>query len=368
MYNAKTEMSSKPKTVKELGKAVKRRVQMLNTPKTWLIIASIVLLVASAVPFIVHLFDYPTPAFVRGASVLPTAFFGFVLVAVALEPLWFKPWLVLITAIIGLIVPVVALVYEASRWSRCNGVNNADVTDVENTICLDFTAQVWIGPVIFIVIVIVSLAVDIYLFSVARSVYDSRRLLNQMAQQERNDAAARAKEEQGAAFDKKTFLKSFRPVQTEEKRGLPRVAVYTKDFVQVVFNVLMVAVLLFVVGVHLFSMNAAAFYRAGFLAPVTMLVAAHLAMWRTPLTYWRWVVFGFSLLTIFASVWGGYNEFTRYDNCLNGTPDSTTENFVCTYEGWLIPIVPFVLLAAAIVGVVNLVLSVWRFVEEATEA
>jgi hypothetical protein len=31
-------------------------------------------------------------------------------------------------------------------------------------------------------------------------------------------------------------------------------------------------------------------------------------------------------------------------------------------------IVPFVLLGAGVTGIVNLVLSVWRFVEEATQA
>jgi hypothetical protein len=353
----KSAKASAVKSLKERGREFKRRLKNIRAFEFTLILLSSILLVVTAVPLFVHFADYPTPSLLRAGSLIPYAYFGFVVINVAVEPFWLSNWILIVTGLVALFAPIAPLIKEIQRWARCNGISSLDSTSVENTICTDFTGQVFIVPVLFIVATLVTIALAVLLFIQSNRVQETLQAARNMANQEFLEAKAK---------DESLKKETFKPAQTNEIRGAGRTAITAKDYAQIVINLLMVAVLLFIVVLQIGYLNAAAFYRAGFLMPVTMLVSAHLSFWRTPLKYWRWVILGFSLLTIFASVWGGYNEFTRFDNCLTGPPDSTTEDFICSFEGWLIGIVPFTLLAAGVVGVVNLGLTIAQLVEAAS--
>jgi hypothetical protein len=329
----------------ETGRKLKRSMKKLSMPVTWLMLAGALALVLSAVPLVFLMVDGTTPAFIRAASFLPVGFYGFSLVSMYIKPLYVYPWPLLVSGAVSLITLFASWLFEVKRWSRCNGISSADSTDVENGICLNYSGQVWVAPALISVAFFACVGSFIYVLFITKTIETTSHNLRILFKQE-----------------KKALASNGETTEAEKINGAPRVPIDGIDYAQFIFNALLAAALLFVAGTALFRLNAAAFYRAPFLMPAAMLVGSHLAMWRTPVKYWRWIVAAFAALTVVAAIWGMTIEFGRYANCLADpkTPYTTTEAFICDEEGWLVGVVPFTLLGAAVAGLVNLALLIAR--------
>jgi hypothetical protein len=352
----------------EAGRKLKRTLKNLSMPVTWLMLAGALTLVLSAVPLAFLLNDATTPAFIRTASLLPTGFFAFSLVSMYVKPLYTYQWILLVSGIISLIVLFLSWLFEFKRWSRCNGVSSTNVTSVENEICVDYPRQVWIAPTLITVVFFVSAVSFIYVLFVANSVTYIKKKLVRLFNKEKKERASiiyrAADNPANVQVELLEYAESKEPTEAEKANGPPRVQVDWVDYVQVVANALLTGGLLFVSITAMATLNSAAFYRASFLMPAAMLAGSHITMWRTPVRYWRWIVAAFAALTVFAAIWGMTVEFGRYANCLADpkTPFTTTEAFICDEEGWLVGVVPFTLLGAALAGVINLAMVIARLV------
>ena len=310
-------------------------------------------------PLVLQLIDFNTPALIRTAPLLLNLMFGIVIMSASYDHERYDLYLSFIIGALALIAGGGVVLEESERALRCSGSGSAYVTSVEQEICDSYPSQVYVMPIVAIIVWVFTAIAFVLLFFYRSFYNDYLENSDALYNYERLVEKARAAED-AASDGTGPPLTAAQRRRQKAKRLFKAARKNGWRWASMIINLILLLALIVLSIIAFFSLNSASYYRAAFLIPATMMAAAECAfLGKTP-KGWIYFVLVLAILATVFSLWGTILDIARLFRCI-GTPSvpaTATETSICTDEEWLMHLVPWTLLGAFLISLTTVVLSI----------
>ena len=327
----------------------RKKARDAREASTAITVIELILAIAVIVSLVVLLgFAFATPnspAQIRAAPLMLNGFFAVCVISVYVDEQMFDFYTALILGGIALALDIPLLINEIRRWAVCAGVSGASQTLIENEICTNFTSQVPLVPIVAIVVTFIKLIMFVLLIFW----FNKRRAYLAVKEKERQQQ--KKKSAPGSASERERHMKRLQRLMEYTRSNAWRIASIIIGFLQ------LIAVVFIVILATLFP-SAGAFYRATFLFGAAFQAAAEFAFIGRVPPRWTWLILGFAILSLGATVYGVIYELGRFHQCRTGAPVTVVDNEICTNEGFLYWVVPWTLFASAIFSLAGVIITI----------